>query len=118
MLDCVTESTLSFHRGKGLGVILALASLGGLSTPLLWLREQHGSFLEHIVLASLNILALLCLMLLPESKRKALPESLQDGELYRRPSLLRRAGGFEGRGAEGVSRRDDVPLLSTPNPTS
>lgn len=105
-------------RGKGLGVILALASLGGLSTPLLWLREQHGSFLEHIVLASLNILALLCLMLLPESKRKALPESLQDGELYRRPSLLRRAGGFEGRGAEGVSRRDDVPLLSTPNPTS
>ncbi|XP_077170377.1 solute carrier family 22 member 17 [Paroedura picta] len=105
-------------RGKGLGVILSLASLGGLSAPLLWLREQHGSFLQHIVLASLNILALLCLMLLPESKRKALPESLRDGELYRRPSLLRRAGGGEGRGTEEAARRDDVPLLSTPNPAS
>ncbi|XP_062993943.1 solute carrier family 22 member 17 [Elgaria multicarinata webbii] len=105
-------------RGKGLGVILALASLGGLSAPLLRLREQHGSFLEHIVLASLNILALLCLMLLPESKRKALPEGLRDGELYRRPSLLRRAGGSEGRNSEAVTRRDDVPLLSTPNPAS
>ncbi|XP_072833151.2 solute carrier family 22 member 17 [Pogona vitticeps] len=105
-------------RGKGLGIILALASLGGLSAPVLRLREQHGSFLEHIVLASLNILALLCLMLLPESKRKALPEGLRDGELYRRPSLLRRAGGREGRDAEGATRRDDVPLLSTPNPAS
>ncbi|KAL8177202.1 UNVERIFIED_CONTAM: hypothetical protein K2H54_043282 [Gekko kuhli] len=105
-------------RGKGLGVILSLASLGGLSAPLLWLREKHGSFLQHIVLASLNILALLCLMLLPESKRKALPESLRDGELYRRPSLLRRAGGGESRGAEEATRRDDVPLLSTPNPVS
>ncbi|XP_015261806.1 PREDICTED: solute carrier family 22 member 17 [Gekko japonicus] len=105
-------------RGKGLGVILSLASLGGLSAPLLWLREKHGSFLQHIVLASLNILALLCLMLLPESKRKALPESLRDGELYRRPSLLRRAGGGESRGAEEATRRDDVPLLSTPNPAS
>uniref|UniRef100_H9GB54 Solute carrier family 22 member 17 n=1 Tax=Anolis carolinensis TaxID=28377 RepID=H9GB54_ANOCA len=105
-------------RGKGLGVILALASLGGLSAPVLRLREQHGSFLEHIVLASLNILALLCLMLLPESKRKALPEGLRDGELYRRPSLLRRTAGSEGRDAEGATRRDDVPLLSTPNPTS
>nr|XP_034991502.1 solute carrier family 22 member 17 [Zootoca vivipara] len=105
-------------RGKGLGLILAVASLGGLSAPLLRLREQHGSFLEHIVLASLNILALLCLMLLPESKRKGLPEGLRDGELYRRPSLLRRSGGGEGRDAEGATRRDDVPLLSTPNPAS
>ncbi|XP_015679550.1 solute carrier family 22 member 17-like, partial [Protobothrops mucrosquamatus] len=105
-------------RGKGLGIILALASLGGLSAPLLRVREQHGSFLEHIVLASLNILALLCLLLLPETKRKPLPEGLQDGELYRRPSLLRRAGESAGRDSEGASRRDDVPLLSTPNPAS
>ncbi|XP_070810473.1 solute carrier family 22 member 17 [Pituophis catenifer annectens] len=105
-------------RGKGLGITLGLASLGGLSAPLLRVREQHGSFLEHIVLASLNILALLCLLLLPETKRKPLPESLQDGELYRRPSLLRRAGESADRDSHGVSRRDDVPLLSTPNPTS
>ncbi|XP_058038801.1 solute carrier family 22 member 17 [Ahaetulla prasina] len=105
-------------RGKGLGITLALASLGGLSAPLLRVREQHGSFLEHIVLASLNILALLCLLLLPETKRKPLPEGLQDGELYRRPSLLRRAGESAGRDSHGVTRRDDVPLLSTPNPAS
>uniref|UniRef100_A0A670YRB3 Solute carrier family 22 member 17 n=1 Tax=Pseudonaja textilis TaxID=8673 RepID=A0A670YRB3_PSETE len=104
--------------GKGLGITLALASLGGLSAPLLRVREQHGSFLEHIVLASLNILALLCLLLLPETKRKPLPESLHDGELYRRPSLLRRAGETGGRDSDSVTRRDDVPLLSTPNPSS
>uniref|UniRef100_A0A8D0HM26 Solute carrier family 22 member 17 n=1 Tax=Sphenodon punctatus TaxID=8508 RepID=A0A8D0HM26_SPHPU len=110
--------SLSLCRGRGLGLILGLAALGGLSAPLLWLREQHGSFLQHIVLASLTILCLLCLLLLPESKRKGLPDGLREGELYRRPSLLRRAGGAEGRGVGGSTRRDDVPLLSTPNPSS
>ncbi|XP_026575312.1 solute carrier family 22 member 17 [Pseudonaja textilis] len=113
-----SNQSIFFRRGKGLGITLALASLGGLSAPLLRVREQHGSFLEHIVLASLNILALLCLLLLPETKRKPLPESLHDGELYRRPSLLRRAGETGGRDSDSVTRRDDVPLLSTPNPSS
>ncbi|XP_026580210.1 solute carrier family 22 member 17-like [Pseudonaja textilis] len=72
-------------REKGLSITLALASLGGLSAPLLQVQEQHGSFLKHIILASLNILALLCLLLLPETKRKPLPEGLQDRELYQRP---------------------------------
>ncbi|XP_043914268.1 solute carrier family 22 member 17-like isoform X2 [Protopterus annectens] len=91
-------------RGEGLGIILALASLGKLSSPIMDLHNEHGYFLHHVVYASFAILCILSIMLLPESKRKALPESIKDGELYRRPSLLRR-------------RRDHVPLLSTPNPT-
>uniref|UniRef100_H3BC55 Solute carrier family 22 member 17 n=1 Tax=Latimeria chalumnae TaxID=7897 RepID=H3BC55_LATCH len=91
-------------RGEGLGLILALASLGKLSSPIMDLHNQHGYFLHHVVYASFAILCILSIMLLPESKRKPLPESIRDGELYRRPSLLRR-------------RRDNVPLLSTPNPT-
>ncbi|XP_078394296.1 solute carrier family 22 member 17-like, partial [Cetorhinus maximus] len=91
-------------RGEGLGLILALGSIGKLSSPIMELHNQHGYFLHHVVYASFAILCTLCIMLLPESKRKFLPESLRDGERYRRPSLLRR-------------RRDHVPLLTAPNPT-
>uniref|UniRef100_UPI00398EB534 solute carrier family 22 member 17-like n=1 Tax=Pristiophorus japonicus TaxID=55135 RepID=UPI00398EB534 len=91
-------------RGEGLGLILALASVGQLSSPIMDLHNQHGYFLHHVVYASFAILCTLCIMLLPESKRKPLPESVRDGERYRRPSLLRR-------------RRDNVPLLTAPNPT-
>ncbi|XP_067882547.1 solute carrier family 22 member 17-like, partial [Heterodontus francisci] len=91
-------------RGEGLGLILSLASIGQLSSPILDLQQQHGYFLQHVVFASFAILSTLCIMLLPESKRKPLPESVRDGDRYRRPSLLRR-------------RRDNVPLLAAPNPT-
>ncbi|XP_069094291.1 solute carrier family 22 member 17 [Pleurodeles waltl] len=101
------EITPTVVRGRCLGLILALAWLGKLSSPLLDLHNQHGYFLQHVILASLAILCILSIMLLPESKRKPLPETLPDGEGYRRPSLLR-----------GHNRRlqDNVPLLSTPNP--
>ncbi|XP_072411952.1 LOW QUALITY PROTEIN: solute carrier family 22 member 17-like [Chiloscyllium punctatum] len=91
-------------RGEGLGLISALASVGQLSSPVMELHNQHGYFLHHVVYASLAVLCTLCIMLLPESKRKPLPETIRDGELYRRPSLL-------------SHRRDHVPLLAAPNPT-
>ncbi|XP_048450323.1 solute carrier family 22 member 17, partial [Rhincodon typus] len=89
-------------RGEGLGLITALASVGQLSSPVSELHNQHGYFLHHVVYASLAVLCTLCIMLLPESKRKPLPETMRDGELYRRPSLL-------------SHRRDHVPLLTAPN---
>ncbi|XP_062335597.1 solute carrier family 22 member 17 [Osmerus eperlanus] len=90
-------------RGSGVGVVLALGCVGRLSSPLMDLRNHYGYFLHHVVYSSLALLAVLSILLLPESKRKPLPQTLADGEQYRRPPLGRR-------------RRDNVPLLATPNP--
>lgn len=90
-------------RGSGVGIVLALGCVGRLSSPLMDLRNHYGYFLHHVVYSSLALLAVLSILLLPESKRKPLPQTLGDGEQYRRPPLGRR-------------RRDNVPLLSTPNP--
>uniref|UniRef100_A0A3B3S3I5 Solute carrier family 22 member 17 n=2 Tax=Paramormyrops kingsleyae TaxID=1676925 RepID=A0A3B3S3I5_9TELE len=90
-------------RGSGVGAVLALGCVGRLSSPLMDLRNRYGYFLHHVVYSSLALLAVLSILLLPESKRKPLPQTLADGEQYRRPPLGRR-------------RRDNVPLLATPNP--
>ncbi|KAL3040897.1 hypothetical protein OYC64_011807 [Pagothenia borchgrevinki] len=90
-------------RGSGVGIVLALGCVGRLSSPLMDLRNHYGYFLHHVVYSSLALLAVLSILLLPESKRKPLPQTLGDGEQYRRPPLGRR-------------RRDNVPLLATPNP--
>uniref|UniRef100_A0A3Q2Z785 Solute carrier family 22 member 17 n=1 Tax=Hippocampus comes TaxID=109280 RepID=A0A3Q2Z785_HIPCM len=90
-------------RGTGVGAVLALGCVGRLSSPLMDLRNHYGYFLHHVVYSSLALLAVLSILLLPESKRKPLPQTLADGEQYRRPPLGRR-------------RRDNVPLLATPNP--
>ncbi|KAL0602813.1 Solute carrier family 22 member 17, partial [Plecturocebus cupreus] len=94
-------------RGRGLGLIMALGALGGLSGPAQRLHMGHGAFLQHVVLAACALLCILSIMLLPETKRKLLPEFLRDGELCRRPSLLRQPP---------PNRCDHVPLLATPNP--
>ncbi|KAM9713545.1 solute carrier family 22 member 17 isoform 3-T4 [Dama dama] len=94
-------------RGRGLGLIMALGALGGLSGPAQRLHMGHGAFLQHVVLAACALLCILSIMLLPETKRKLLPEVLRDGELCRRPSLLRQPP---------PNRCDHVPLLATPNP--
>ncbi|KAI2648737.1 Solute carrier family 22 member 17 [Labeo rohita] len=90
-------------RGSGVGAVMALGCVGRLSSPLMDLRNHYGYFLHHVVYSSLALLAVLSILLLPESKRKPLPQTLADGEQYRRPPLVRR-------------RRDNVPLLATPNP--
>ncbi|XP_044521177.1 solute carrier family 22 member 17 [Gracilinanus agilis] len=94
-------------RGRGLGLILALGALGQLSGPVQRLHAGRGAFLQHVVLAACALLCIVSIMLLPESKRKALPEALRDGELCRRPSLLR---------PPPPTRCDHVPLLATPTP--
>ncbi|XP_030043713.1 solute carrier family 22 member 17 isoform X1 [Microcaecilia unicolor] len=100
------ELTPTVIRGEGVGLIMALASLGKLSSPLMDFQDRHGYFLQHVVLTSMAILCILSILLLPESKRKPLPETLKDGELYCRPSLL----------LHRRPRCDHMPLLSTPNP--
>ncbi|XP_041048042.1 putative solute carrier family 22 member 31 isoform X2 [Carcharodon carcharias] len=75
-------------RGAGLGLIMATGSIGKATSPMMDLHNKHGFFLLHVVFASFAVLSVLCIMLLPESKRKPLPESLKDGEKQRRPPMF------------------------------
>lgn len=101
--DAYNKNMSSVPRGSSVGTVLALGCIGRLSSPLMDLRNHYGYFLNHVVYSCLALLAVLSILLLPESKRKPLPQTLADGEQYKRPPLSRR-------------RRDNVPLLATPNP--
>uniref|UniRef100_A0A6I8Q6F7 Solute carrier family 22 member 31 n=1 Tax=Xenopus tropicalis TaxID=8364 RepID=A0A6I8Q6F7_XENTR len=75
-------------RGSGLGLIMGINMLGRASLPFIELQHKSGYFLYHVVLSSFCILSVLSLLLLPETKRKSLPETLRHGENLRRPPLL------------------------------
>ncbi|XP_013858536.1 putative solute carrier family 22 member 31 [Austrofundulus limnaeus] len=94
-------------RGGCLGLVLAAGCVGMAASSLMELQNNGGYFLHHVVFASFAVLSVLCIMLLPESKRKPLPDSLKEGESQRRPPLF-------------LSRpdRDHLPLLCTRPPKS
>ncbi|XP_041125138.1 putative solute carrier family 22 member 31 [Polyodon spathula] len=75
-------------RGGGLGLILASSCMGKAASSVMELHNNQGYFLHHVVFASFAVLSVLCVMLLPESKRKPLPDSLKEGENLRRPPLF------------------------------
>ncbi|KAM8946256.1 putative solute carrier family 22 member 31 isoform 2-T2 [Pelodytes ibericus] len=75
-------------RGSGLGAIMGIGMLGRAAVPMIELQHKGGFFLHHVVLSSFCILSVLCLLLLPETKRKSLPETLRHGDGLRRPPLL------------------------------
>ncbi|CAD7689273.1 unnamed protein product [Nyctereutes procyonoides] len=78
------HGTLS-HKGAGLGLVLGAGFLGQAAAPLADLHGRRGFFLHHVVFVSFAVLALLCILLLPESRGHPLPASLQDAD---RLSLL------------------------------
>ncbi|XP_040897539.1 putative solute carrier family 22 member 31 [Toxotes jaculatrix] len=94
-------------RGGCLGLVLAAGCVGMAASSLMELQNNSGYFLHHVIFASFAVLSVLCIMLLPESKRKPLPDSLKEGESQRRPPLF-------------MSRpdRDNLPLLCTRPPLS
>ncbi|CAN0070845.1 unnamed protein product [Lampetra fluviatilis] len=103
------EVTPTVVRGAGLGLAAGCASLGRVSAPLEELLTERGSFLHHVVLAALDVVALLSVMFLPESRGHPLPESLDDGETYRQHLQLSSAPGAcggvgGGGGGTGVDR--------------
>lgn len=87
-------------RGAGLGLVLGAGFLGQAATPLADVHGRRGFFLQHVVFTSFAILALLCVLLLPESRGRGLPQSLQDADRLRRSPLLR-----------GHPCQDHLPLL-------
>ncbi|XP_069030506.1 putative solute carrier family 22 member 31 isoform X1 [Embiotoca jacksoni] len=92
-------------RGGCLGLVLASGCVGMAASSLMELQNNSGYFLHHVIFASFAVLSVLCIMLLPESKRKPLPDSLKEGENQRRPPLF-------------LSRPDNLPLLCTRAPLS
>ncbi|XP_053305168.1 putative solute carrier family 22 member 31 [Spea bombifrons] len=87
-------------RGSGVGLILGISMVGRAALPIIELHQKSGFFLHHVVLSSFCILLVLSLLLLPETKRKSLPETLRHGENLRRPPLLL------------TPSQDSVPLLA------
>uniref|UniRef100_A0A8C0Z8R9 Solute carrier family 22 member 31 n=1 Tax=Cyanistes caeruleus TaxID=156563 RepID=A0A8C0Z8R9_CYACU len=87
-------------RGAALGLVLGANFVGKAAAPITAIPNSRGFFLHHVVFASFAILAVLSIMLLPESQGRALPQSLKDGESQRRPPLFRRP-----------AREDHLPLL-------
>lgn len=75
--------------------------VGSAAAPIAAVASSRGFFLHHLVFASFAILAVLSIMLLPESQGRRLPHSLQEGESQRRPPLFRRP-----------PREDHLPLLA------
>ncbi|XP_041847847.1 putative solute carrier family 22 member 31 [Melanotaenia boesemani] len=94
-------------RGGCFGLVRAAGCIGMAASSLMELQNNGGYFLHHVIFASFAVLSVLCIMLLPESKRKSLPDSLKEGESQRRPPLF-------------LSRpdRDNLPLLCTRPPLS
>uniref|UniRef100_A0A8C5DLT9 Solute carrier family 22 member 31 n=1 Tax=Gouania willdenowi TaxID=441366 RepID=A0A8C5DLT9_GOUWI len=92
-------------RGGCLGLVLASGCVGMAASSLMELQNNSGYFLHHVIFASFAVLSVLCIMLLPESKRKPLPDSMKDGESQRRPPLFLSQPG-----------RDNLPLLHTRHP--
>ncbi|NWV34203.1 S22AH protein, partial [Grantiella picta] len=88
-------------RGAGLGLVVGANFMGKAAAPITAIPNSRGFFLHHVVFASFAILAVLSIMLLPESQGRSLPQSLQDGESQRRPPLFRRP-----------PREEHLPLLA------
>lgn len=84
-------------------MVLGANFVGKAAAPITAIPNSRGFFLHHVVFASFAILAVLSIMLLPESQGRSLPQSLQDGESQRRPPLFRRP-----------RREDHLPLLAPP----
>lgn len=79
---------LSVFSGGCLGLVLASGCVGMAASSLMELQNNGGYFLHHVIFASFAVLSVLCIMLLPESKRKPLPDSIKEGESQRRPPLF------------------------------
>ncbi|KAM4744189.1 putative solute carrier family 22 member 31 [Anableps anableps] len=94
-------------RGGCFGLVLAAGCVGMAASSLMELQNNGGYFLHHVIFSSFAVLSVLCIMLLPESKRKSLPDSLKEGESQRRPPLFL-----------SQPNRDNLPLLCTRPPVS
>uniref|UniRef100_UPI00358E5E92 putative solute carrier family 22 member 31 n=1 Tax=Myxine glutinosa TaxID=7769 RepID=UPI00358E5E92 len=83
-----SEVTPTVVRGAGLGLALAGGTFGRLTGAVMDLHNHRGFFLYRLVFVALSLLSMLSLLLLPESRKKMLPDGLAQGESFRRPALF------------------------------
>ncbi|KAM6223833.1 putative solute carrier family 22 member 31 [Rhynchocyon petersi] len=104
MLSCLFAAEVfpTVTRGAGLGLVLGTGFLGQAAAPLADMHAQHGFFLQQVVFTSFAVLALLCVLLLPESRGRRLPQTLQDAESFHRRALFQGHHPFH---------QDHMPLL-------
>eukprot|EP00066_Takifugu_rubripes_P027869 XP_011617135.1 PREDICTED: solute carrier family 22 member 23-like [Takifugu rubripes] len=100
------EITPTVIRGGGLGLVLASAGFGMLTGPIMDLHNQKGYFLHHIIFACCTLICIICILLLPETRRHPLPETLADGETYNRQTLLKPRKSGEQRFLLGPSKNN------------
>ncbi|XP_030016989.1 solute carrier family 22 member 23-like [Sphaeramia orbicularis] len=110
------EITPTVIRGGGLGLVLASAGFGMLTAPIMELHNQKGYFLHHIIFACCTLICIICILLLPETRYRPLPETLADGESYTRQPLLppRKPGEQRLLLAQSESSRDYTRVHDTP----
>ncbi|TRY94278.1 hypothetical protein DNTS_007120, partial [Danionella cerebrum] len=82
------EITPTVIRCGGLGLVLASAGFGMLTAPIMELHNQKGYFLHHVIFACCTLICIICILLLPETRNRPLPETLLDGENYTRQPLI------------------------------
>ncbi|XP_072019159.1 organic cation transporter protein-like [Amphiura filiformis] len=69
-------------RSAGMGISSMSARIGGILAPLILVLGDYWKPLPLIIFGACSISAGLLALILPETKGKALPETLQEGELF------------------------------------
>ncbi|XP_071841267.1 organic cation transporter protein-like isoform X1 [Apostichopus japonicus] len=79
-----SELTPTIMRNSGLGFFSTVSRVGGILSPLILLLENVWTHLPILVFGSCSIIAGLLCLLMPETKGKPLPATIQDTKaLYR-----------------------------------
>lgn len=73
--------------GSCLGLVLASGCVGMAASSLVQL-DNDFYYLYHLILAFFSVFSILPILRLPESKRKPLPDYLEEGENQRRPPIV------------------------------
>ena len=73
---------MNIHRSAGQGLSTACSNMGGMVAPLIFILVEIWRPIPFLVLGCCAICSGLVSLLLPETRGKNLPETLEEGELF------------------------------------